>query len=79
MKSHIFFGAVFVLFFIEVTVFILYILPKTENEQDTVAVNEVVQTVQDNWKHLDSLTNPTALDYVVDRKSGCRERVFRAV
>ena len=24
MKSHIFFGAVFVLFFIEVTVFILY-------------------------------------------------------
>ena len=65
MKSHIFFGAVFVLFFIEVTVFILYILPKTENEQDTVAVNEVVQTVQDNWKHLDSLTNPTALDYVV--------------
>ena len=48
MKSHIFFGAVFVLFFVEVTVFILYILPKTENEQDTVAVNEVVQTVQDN-------------------------------
>lgn len=88
MKSHIFFGAVFVLFFIEVTVFILYILPKTENEQDTVAVNEVVQTVQDNWKHLDSLTNPTALDYVVidlegtvlyKTKSGLSENLNMAI
>lgn len=88
MKSHTFFSAVIVLFLIELTVFILYILPKTENEQDTVAVNEVVQTVQDNWKHLDSLTNPTTLDYVVidlegtvlyKTKSGLSENLNMAI
>lgn len=65
MKSHIFLSGLSVIFFIELTALILYISPKTENTQDTVAVNEVVQTVQDNWNRLDSLTSPTALDYVV--------------
>lgn len=88
MKSHIFLSAVSVIFLIEITVLILYILPKTENAQDTVAVNDVVQTVQDNWKHLDSLVNPTALDYVVidlegvvlyKTKSGLSENLNMAI
>lgn len=45
MKSRIFFSGMFVIFLIELTVLILFALPETKNLQDTVAVNEVVQTV----------------------------------
>ena len=46
MKKPIFFGGLLILFLMELAALILYAFPKTENSQDTVAVNEVVKTVQ---------------------------------
>lgn len=57
MKSRIFFSGMFVIFLIELTVLILFALPETKNLQDTVAVNEVVQTVQGNWDSLEDHIN----------------------
>ena len=65
MKKRIFYSILLMSFLIELTVTMLFILPKTENLQDTVAVNEAVQTVQREWPDLDNHTNPTPLDYVV--------------
>lgn len=70
MKSRIFFSGMFVIFLIELTVLILFALTKTKNLQDTVAVNEVVQTVQGNWDSLEDHINHTALDYTVLSSDG---------
>lgn len=70
MKSRIFFSGMFVIFLIELTVLILFALPETKNLQDTVAVNEVVQTVQGNWDSLEDHINRTALDYTVLSSDG---------
>ena len=70
MKSRIFFSGMFVIFLIELTVLILFALTKTKNLQDTVAVNEVVQTVQGNWDSLEDHINHTTLDYTVLSSDG---------
>ncbi len=65
MKNRIFFGIMTALFLIELTVLLLFALPKEESLQDAVAVNEIVQAVQNDWDSLEGHTNPTDLDYVV--------------
>ena len=70
MKNRIFFGGLLVLFFIELAVLILFALPKTENLQDTVAVNEVIKTVEKDWDHFEEHVNHTSLEYVVINLDG---------
>lgn len=65
MKNRIFFVGILILFLIELTILTLFALPKTEQLQDTVIVNEVVQTVKSNWDTLENHINHTTLDYVV--------------
>ncbi len=65
MKNRIFFGTMIALFLMELTVLLLFTLPKEEKLHDTVAVNETVQTIQRNWNSLENHSNPTSLEYVV--------------
>ncbi len=69
MKKRIFFGCLFIVFFMELAVLVLLAYPKAEKSQDTVAVNEIVKTVQNDWKSLQKRQNkhinPTNLEYVV--------------
>ena len=65
MKNRVFFSGIIVTFLIEIAVLLLFAIPKTENLQDTVTINEAVQTVQSDWDNLDNHINRTALDYVV--------------
>ncbi len=88
MKSRIFFSALLIAFLMETAGLILFALPKTENLQDTVAVNEAIQTVQKDWTDLEHHSNHTALDYVVldsdqsvlyRTKSGLSESINAAI
>lgn len=65
MKNRIFFSGLLLIFLLEITILFLFILSKEEHPQDTVAVNEAVQTVQSDWGSLEKHFNHTALDYVV--------------
>lgn len=65
MKIRLFFSVLMIVFLLESAVLVLFALPKTENLQDTVAINEAVQTVQDDWDSLEHHVNRTSLDYVV--------------
>ncbi len=65
MKNHIFFWGLTGVFLMELLVLFLSVCFKTENLQDTVAVNEAVQTVQNDWDSLAKHNNQTPLDYVV--------------
>lgn len=70
MKNRTFLGGLFFLFFVEIVVLILFAFPKAEKSQDTVAVNEVVQTVQNDWDSLGEHSNCTSLEYVVTDLNG---------
>lgn len=65
MKKYNFLIILLFTFLIELIVIIQFTLPRTENLQDTVAVNEAVQTVQRDWTNLDKHRNCTTLEYVV--------------
>lgn len=65
MKNRIFFGGLLLLFLIELIVLFQYAFPKEETSQDTVAVNEIVKTVEHDWNHMEEHVNGTSLEYVV--------------
>ena len=65
MKSRAFLSGLLIVFLLESAVLILFLLPESENLQDTVAVNEAVQTLQREWGNLDKHINRTTLAYVV--------------
>lgn len=65
MKNRVIFGVLFLIFLIEFVVLILFTIPKDEALQDTVAVNEVVKTVRNDWNFLDKHSSQTSLEYVV--------------
>lgn len=65
MKKHIFFGVLLLTFLAEAAALILFFCSRAPYPQDTVAVNEVRQTVQNDWHCLSSHQNRTLLDYVV--------------
>lgn len=71
-KPHLF-GSMIALPLIELAVLLLFALPKEENLQDTVTVNEIVQAVQNGWDSLEGHTNCTDLDYVVVRRNSRTE------
>lgn len=70
MRSRILFSGLFIGFLAELAVLLLFALPKTESLQDTVAINEIVQTIQGHWNSFESYDNHTALDYVVLNSDG---------
>ena len=65
MKNRVFFAALFLIFAVELVLLALFASRQAENAQDTVAVNEVLQTVQRDWASLDGHVNDTAFDYTV--------------
>ncbi len=65
MKNRIFFGSLLMFFLLELLVLTWYARPKEEKLQDTVAVNEVVKTVQKDWHSFERHRNRTSLEYVV--------------
>ncbi len=75
MKNRIVFGALLILFLIELIVLMQFAFPNTTNLQDTVAVNEAVKTVQKDWNAFEKHRNHTSLEYVVlDNNGAIRHR-----
>jgi len=70
MKSRIFFGVLLITFLAELTVLIWFAYPKTEHLQDTVTINEIKHTVQNDWNSFETHVNNTTLDYVVLNSDG---------
>ena len=70
MKNRIFFGGILVLFLIELAGLAWFAVPKADKPQDTVAVNEAVKTVENDWYSLASHVNRTSLAYVVTGLDG---------
>ena len=64
MKSRTFLIVLLLAFIAELAVILFFTLPKADNLQDTVAVNEAVLSVQNDWEDLDKHINRTPLDYV---------------
>ena len=88
MKRPVLIGVFLISFLTELVILLLFLLPGTENPQDTVAVNEVLQTVQRDWDSLEEHTPHPAFDYVVldshgkvlyRTKSGLSESVNAAI
>lgn len=75
MKNGIFFCAMAAVLALEAAISILFALGGTENEQDTVAVNEAVQSVREDWHNMAAHVNQTELDYVVIDSGG--EVIFK--
>lgn len=70
MRKRVFLIGLSLAFVVEAAALILFAVRGTDHLQDTVAVNEVVWTVQSDWRCLESHSNDTALDYVVLDTSG---------
>lgn len=70
-----FLTAIFIVFALEIVAFILLIKKSEDNSQSSIAVNEVLQTIQNDWGHFEAHTNKTEFDYVVINNAG--EVVFR--
>ena len=49
MRSRIFFGGLIITFLLELAFLIWFVHPKAEHLQDTVTINEIIQTVQSDW------------------------------
>lgn len=65
MRSRIFLGGLLAALLAEFAVLLWFACPRAEHLQDTVTINEIVQTVQSDWHSLEAHHNPTALSYVV--------------
>lgn len=88
MKQRGFMAVISILFAVEIIVLIAFSFQKVDDLQDTVAINEAVQSVQNDWHTIENHKNQTSLDYVVlnnrgtivfQTKSGLRESIHDAV
>lgn len=88
MKKRTFLISLLILFAAEIAALILFSAQDTDNLQDAVAINEVVQSVQGDWNTLGEHKNQTNLDYVVldtdenilfKTKSGLSETIGTAI
>ena len=70
MRKRIFLIGLSLAFVVEIAALILFAISGTDNLQDTVAVNEVSQSVQNDWTFIENHINQTNLDYVVLDTSG---------
>ena len=51
--------------FLEILIFVFILLPTKEIKQDTVAVNEIVNSLKKDWTALENHVNSTAYEYAV--------------
>lgn len=70
MKKQIFLISLILVLIAEITALIIFALQTPDFSQDTVAVNDVVQSVTRDFDSMDVHKNLTALDYVVLDKEG---------
>lgn len=70
MRNKWFMGALIFVFALESAALIMFALHGTDNAQDTVEVNEAVQSVRNDWDNIAAHVNQTALDYVVIDNGG---------
>ena len=88
MKKQVFLIGVLLVLIAEIITLIIFAVQTPDFSQDTVAVNEVVQSVMKDFNNLEEHKNTTALDYVVldengnliyKTKSGLSESVNEAI
>ena len=88
MRKQAFLIGVFLVLIAEIITLIVFAVETPNFSQDTVAVNEVVQSVTEDFNDLEQHKNTTALDYVVldengnllyKTKSGLSESVNEAI
>lgn len=88
MKKRTFLISLTLVFVAEMIALIVFAIQDIDNMQDTVLVNEVVQSVQRDWNTMENHKNQTSLDYVVlntdgdiifKTKSGLSETVNMAI
>lgn len=65
MRGRAFFAGLLLVFGVELAALIAFWIHGAERPQDTVAVNEIVQTVRRDWDDLEAHVNATGFDYVV--------------
>ena len=65
MRGRAFFAGLILVFAAEITMLVLFMGHGPESPQDTVVVNEIVQTIQRDWDSLANHSNDTDFDYVV--------------
>lgn len=65
MRGRVFFAGLLLAFGLELALLALFAAHGAERPQDTVAVNEIVQTVRRGWDDLEAHVNATGFDYVV--------------
>ncbi len=70
MKRHAFLICILLTCLFEIAVVFLLLRSQGELPQDTIAVNEVVKTVERDWQDLRMHANATRLDYVVLDENG---------
>lgn len=88
MRKQIFLIGVLLVLIAEIVTLIVFAVQTPDFSQDTVAVNEVIQSVTEDFNALEQHKNTTALDYVVldengnllyKTKSGLSESVNEAI
>lgn len=88
MKKRIFLSVIALVFAVELVALIIFATQSFETAQDTVSVNEMVQSVQNNWNDIEHRTDSTDLDYTVldlqgnvifKTKPGLSESIISAV
>lgn len=65
MRGRAFFAGLLLVFGVELATLVFLWVHGAERPQDTVAVNEIVQTVQRDWGSLEDHVDETGFDYVV--------------
>ena len=65
MRGRAFLAGLLLVFGVELAALVSFWAHGAERPQDTVAVNEIVQTVQRDWGSLEDHANHTGFDYVV--------------
>lgn len=88
MRSRFLVCGLLITFLIEASILIWFALPRADKLQDTVAINEALQTVQNDWTDLEYHSNRADIDYVVidtnesvlyRTKSGLSESINAAI
>ena len=70
MRKRIFLIGLSLAFAVEIAALLMFAISGTDNLQDTVEVNEAVQSVQNDWEFMENHINQTDLDYAVLDTSG---------
>lgn len=88
MKYKVILTCLIMIFLVEISAMIWLLSPDSDNLQDSVEINEAVQSVQSDWGSIGTHKNVTSLDYTVldgsgtilfQTRSGLSESVNEAV